>query len=110
MVGAIVDKFYDKVLFDDRLNHFFESTDMDRLGSHQKLFIMYIFGGSGSYIGKQPREAHKHLVKNMGLSDRHFDAMMENLKFSMNDLQIPVELVDEALDIVENLRFSVLNK
>ena len=27
-IGAVVDEFYDRVLSDDRINHFFEETDV----------------------------------------------------------------------------------
>ena len=110
MVEAIVDKFYDKVLADDRLMHFFENTEMTNLRAHQKLFIMYIFGGSGSYIGKSTRDAHKNLVDNIGLSDEHFDAMIQNLETTLTELDIPGDLITEAVEITQSLRVNVLNR
>lgn len=110
IVEAIVDEFYDKVLSDDRLSHFFENTNMDHLRSHQKLFIMYIFGGADSYIGKNLHEAHKHLVDNMGLSDDHFDVMLENLRSTLAEFKIDDNLIEEALEITKSLRTSVLNR
>lgn len=110
MVEAIVDKFYDKVLEDDRLRYFFKHTDMNNLRAHQKLFIMYIFGAAVSYVGKNMQDAHKHLVENSGLSDEHFDAMIENLEISLTELDVPDDLIAEAIEITESLRKSVLNR
>ncbi len=110
MVAAIVDKFYDKVVADDRLKHFFEDTDLTNLRSHQKLFIMYIFGGAGSYAGKSVQNAHKNLVDNMGLSDEHFDAMIQNLEATLTELDVPGDLITEAIEITQSLRVNILNR
>ena len=110
MVEAIVDKFYAKVLADNKLKHFFKNTDMEILRAHQKLFIMYIFGGFVAYIGKSTRDAHKSLVDNMGLSDKHFDAMIQDLEITLTELNVPGDLIAEAIEITESLRDSVLNR
>lgn len=110
MVAAIVDKFYDKVVADDRLKHFFEDTDLTNLRSHQKLFIMYIFGGADSYAGKSVRNAHKNLVDNMRLSNEHFDAMIQNLEATLTELDVPGDLITEAIEITQSLRVNILNR
>jgi len=43
-VDAAVDKFYEKVLIDDRIKHFFEYTDMAKQARHQKRFFAYALG------------------------------------------------------------------
>ena len=110
MVEAIVDKFYDKVLIDDRLKYFFKDTDMEKLSSHQKLFIIYIFGGASSYVGKNTRDAHKNLVDNMGLSDEHFDAMIQDLETTLTELNVPGDLIAEATEKVQSVKADVLNR
>ena len=79
-VDTAVDKFYKKVLSDDRIKHFFEGVDMKKQSDHQKRFLTYAFGGTPNYSGKSMRAAHKHLVEDMGLNDEHFDAVIENLE------------------------------
>lgn len=37
-VDLAVDKFYERVLQDERINHFFANTDMVRQRAHQKPF------------------------------------------------------------------------
>ena len=109
-VDAAVDKFYDKVLADDRIKHFFEGVDMVRQRAHQKLFLTYAFGGAPSYPGRAMREAHQRLVTDMGLSDEHFDAVLENLATTLKELGVPDELVTEAANIAESTRDDVLNR
>ena len=110
VVEAAVDNFYDKVLADDRIKHFFENTDMKYLRAHQKLFLIYIFGGAASYIGKSIRDTHKNLVDNMGLSDKHFDAVVQNLEAALTELDVPSDLITEATEIVQSVKADVLNR
>lgn len=108
-VDAAVDIFYRKVLADDRINSFFEGVDMERQAAKQKAFLTMAFGGPHNYTGKDMRDAHAHLVKN-GLNDSHFDAVMENLGATLQELNVPDELISEAAAIAESTRNDVLGK
>lgn len=108
-VNAAVDVFYRKVLADDRINQFFEGVDMDRQASKQKAFLTMAFGGPHNYSGKDMRDGHAHLVKN-GLNDSHFDAVMENLGATLQELNVPAELIAEAAAIAESTRNDVLGR
>lgn len=109
-VNLAVDKFYDKVLADDRIKHFFVNTNMDRMRDHQKKFLTYAFGGVAGYDGQGMREAHAGLVKNMGLNDTHFDAVVENLGSVLADLGVKPELIGEVAAIAESVRNDVLGR
>jgi hemoglobin len=65
-VDVAVDRFYERVLQDDRIKHFFEYTDMQKQRTHQKAFLTYAFGGTDKYDGRYMREAHKDLVEKQG--------------------------------------------
>ncbi len=41
-----VDRFYERVLNDKRIKHFFEHIDMNKQRGHQKAFLTYAFGGA----------------------------------------------------------------
>ena len=56
-IQAATERFYEKVLEDDSLRHFFTSTDMAHLRSRQVMFISMLLGG-GVYTGKDVHEAH----------------------------------------------------
>ena len=109
-IDAAVDLFYSKVLADDRIKHFFEGVDMARQASHQKLFLTYAFGGIPNYPGQAMRQAHKRLVEEMGLSDEHFDAVLEDLGSALQELGVSEDLISEAAEIAESTRSDVLNR
>ena len=109
-VDAAVDLFYTKVLADDRIKHFLANTDMVKQARHQKLFLTYAFGGLPNYSGRSMREAHKDLVDNMGLNDTHFDAVIELLGATLQELGVADELIQEVAAIGESTRNDVLNR
>ncbi|MCK9619521.1 MAG: group 1 truncated hemoglobin [Methylobacter sp.] len=108
-VNAAVDIFYRKVLADYRINRFFDNTDMDQQIAKQKAFFTMAFGGPNNYSGQDMRNAHARLVK-MGLNASHFDAVMEHLGATLNELNVPQELIAEAAAIAESTRNDVLGK
>lgn len=98
-VELAVDKFYERVLNDSRVKHFFENVDMKKQRGHQKAFLMYAFGGTSQYDGKTMREAHKHLVEGMGLRGEHFDAIAEDLVATLKEMGVSDELIAEVTAI-----------
>ena len=107
-VNLAVEKFYDRVLVDERLKHFFVNTDMAKQREHQKKFLTYAFGGSGTYDGRGMREAHRPLVERLGLGDEHFDAVVENLALTLTELGVPDDLIGEVAKVAETIRDDVL--
>ncbi|HEY9877148.1 MAG TPA: group 1 truncated hemoglobin [Leptolyngbyaceae cyanobacterium] len=110
-VELAVDKFYERVLNDSRIKHFFENVDMNKQRAHQKAFLTYAFGGTSRYDGKMMREAHKHLVENMGLRGEHFDAVAEDLVETLKEMGVSDELIGEvaAVAAAPAHRADVLN-
>ena len=106
-VNAAVELFYRKVLEDHRINRFFDATDMEAQQAKQKAFFTFAFGGPNNYTGKDMRSAHERLVK-MGLKAEHFDAVMEHLGATMQELGVPDDLIAEAAAIAESTRADVL--
>ena len=109
-INAAVDIFYDKVLADDRIKHFFNGVDMKTQRGKQRIFLAYAFGGPVNYDGKDMRDAHKHLVEDKGLDDEHFDAVCENLVATLEQLNVPQELIDQVATIAGSVRDDVLNR
>jgi len=107
-IDAAVDRFYQKVLADDRIKHFFEGVDMKRQANHQKRFLTYAFGGAPGYPRKTIPVAHKRLVEEKGLNDEHFDAVLDNLGATLKELDVPGNLIAEAAAIAETTRNDVL--
>ncbi|VAW61575.1 hypothetical protein MNBD_GAMMA11-731 [hydrothermal vent metagenome] len=107
-VDAAVERFYEYMLADDRVNEFFTNVNMEKQQQHQKDFIAYALGAEVGYEGKDMRSAHQHLVDHKGLSDLHFDATVENLVKALQDLHVPEDVIKEAGAIVESTRNDVL--
>lgn len=108
-VNAAVDIFYRKVLSDHRINRFFDNVDMEKQAAKQKAFLTMAFGGPHSYTGEDMRKGHAHLLK-MGLDDSHFDAVVENLGATLQELSVPQELIAEVVAICETTRNDVLGR
>ncbi|OIQ18870.1 MAG: group 1 truncated hemoglobin [Bacteriovorax sp. MedPE-SWde] len=108
-VNAAVDIFYNKVLADDRIKHFFEGIEMKNQRRKQILFLTMAFGGPNNYDGVDMRKGHAHLVEK-GLNDSHFDAVVENLGATLTELGVPAELIGQVAAIAETTRNDVLGK
>jgi len=108
-VNAAVDIFYRKVLSDYRINRYFDNTDMEQQAAKQKAFLTMAFGGPNNYTGTDMRTAHARLVK-LGLDNSHFDAVMEHLRATLEELKAPEELILQVEAIAESTRQDVLGK
>lgn len=108
-VNAAVDIFYRKVLADHRINRFFDKSDMEKQAAKQKAFLIMAFGGPNNYSGADMRQAHARLVK-MGLDDSHFDAVMQHLGATLQELNVPSALISQAAAIAESTRSDVLGR
>jgi len=108
-VDAAVDRFYRKVLADDRIATFFDGVDMDRQASKQKAFLTMAFGGPNSYTGLDMRRAHAPLVAR-GLNDMHFDAVIENLGSTLRDMGVADDLISQVAAIANTTRNDVLGR
>ena len=107
-INAAVEIFYDKLLNDDRVKDLFEGVFVSILREHQKRFLKYAFGGTENYTGKSLRKAHAHLVEEKGLNEGHFIAVAENLQSTLNELNVPEELINEIMTLVGSTKDDVL--
>lgn len=108
-VEAAVDLFYEKIMADDRIKHFFKNTDMKRQRAKQKVFLTYAFGGAPNYSGASMRKAHERLVKEEGLNTNHFTAVAENLQATLEELGLPADIIGEVMTIAASTHDDVLN-
>jgi hemoglobin len=108
-VNAAVDIFYNKVLNDPRISKFFDGVEMEHQIQKQKIFLTYAFGGAPNYSGLSMKEAHKHLVAR-GLNDSHVDAVIENLGKTLEELNVPNELILEVAAVANSVRNQVLSR
>ncbi|MDR3689957.1 MAG: group 1 truncated hemoglobin [Fimbriimonas sp.] len=108
-VDAAVDKFYRRVLADERIAHFFDSVDMEKQAAKQKAFLTMAFGGPNNYSDLDMKTGHAHLVAR-GLNDSHFDAVVEDLGLTLHTMGVPDELIEEVAAVAETTREAVLGR
>lgn len=109
-LSAVVDAFYVKVLADDRVNGFFEKTNMKVQAKQQKDFLTMAFGGPNNYTGRDMKSAHAKLVAEKGLNDTHFDVIVELLAATLQEFKVPDEKIGEVAEIAESVRDSILGR
>ena len=108
-VNAAVDKFYPKVLADERVKDFFEGTDMVKQAGKQKAFLTFAFGGPNNYSGKNMRDGHAHLLEK-GLNDSHVDAIIELLAGTLREMGVAEDLIAEVGATAESVRDDILSR
>ncbi|MGH1375507.1 MAG: group I truncated hemoglobin [Alphaproteobacteria bacterium] len=108
-VDAAVDIFYRKMLTDERVSGFFDSTDMDGQIAKQKSFLTMVTGGPNNYTGKDMREGHKPLV-DKGLNDTHVDVVIEHLGATLQELGAAEADIAEVAALANSVRDDVLNR
>lgn len=108
-VKAAVGIFYDKVLADPRIAHFFEGVDMQRQIGKQRAFLVMAFGGPNTYTGDDMRRGHAHLVA-QGLNDSHFNAVVENLALTLSELGVGSAEIAAVAAVAESVRDDVLGR
>lgn len=108
-INQAVDIFYKKMLADDRVNYFFDTTDMKKQANKQKAFLTMVCGGPNSYTGKDMREGHAHLLER-GLNDTHVDIVIKHLGDTLAELGVAPELIAQVAAAAESMRNDVLGR
>ncbi|MBO8172114.1 MAG: group 1 truncated hemoglobin [Bacillaceae bacterium] len=105
-IAKVVDYFYDRILADDQVNHYFKNTDMNKQRRHQALFITYATGGPNQYPGLDMKKAHE----GMGISDKDFDAIVNHLAAALKHFDVDDETIQEVAASLEPLRKDIVEK
>ena len=104
-VSAAVDRFYERVLADPALSHFFNGVSMSRLKAHQFAFLTQALGGPKQYTGASMRDAHSKLA----IEQRHFDSVAVHLVETLRELGVPEEIVGQIAAAVTPLSGQIVN-
>jgi hemoglobin len=107
-IDALVDNFFVRILGDERIDSFLVGVDIKKQALQLKMFLTYEFGGLVSRSGKSMRAAHQGLVDDLGLSDDHFDAVVENLVVTLSEMDVADDLIAEVAALIEDMRDDVL--
>jgi hemoglobin len=105
-IAKVVDTFYELVLADDTVNHFFKETDMEKQLKHQTKFISFALGGPNQYSGKSMAKAHQ----GMNIQPEQFQAIAGHLKEALLHFGVAESDVNMVLASVSELKDDVLYK
>jgi hemoglobin len=105
-IKAATERFYERVLEDDNLRHFFKRTDIAHLRSRQVMFVSMLLGGR-VYTGKDIHCAHA-LAREQGLKDTHFDLFLEHFRAALEEVGVKPENAREIMKCLESKRRAVV--
>ncbi len=88
-IRTVVDRFYELVLGDTRLAHYFTDTDLSRLKRHQVLLISQVLGGPAEYDGRELRTAHSGL----DIGRHEFQLVVVHLVQALTEAGVDEEII-----------------
>jgi hemoglobin len=107
VVNAATERFYKRVLGDERLRHFFEGVEIEHLRARQVMFISMLLGGR-VYTGKDLHQAHAR-SRERGLNDLHFSLFLEHFRAALQEAGVKPENAEKVMNRVEQKRDIILN-
>lgn len=103
-IQAVVDNFIGNVAADARINGFFAQTDVPRLNRLLVEQICAATGGPCQYTGRDMRSAHAA----MGITEAHFNALVEDLVASLDKFNVPQREKSELLSTLAAMKSDIV--
>jgi hemoglobin len=88
-ITAVVNRFYELVVGDDRLAGYFEGVEMARLKRHQVALVSQVMGGPVEYSGRDLRAAHQ----GMGISTGDFAVVVDHLVTALTEAGVDSAII-----------------
>jgi hemoglobin len=104
-INAAVDHFYERILADISLSHFFDGISMGRLKAHQFAFLSQALSGPKRYDGASMSDAHAKLA----IEQTHFDSVALHLVETLRELGVAEEIIQEISGAVTPLASRIVN-
>ena len=103
-IALAVDSFYDRMMADASLSHYFEGMDLEALRAHQRAFLAVALGGPEEYDGRSMRNAHSGLA----ITDDEFTSTVGHLGDALLELGVTPELVAQIARRIELMRAAIV--
>lgn len=107
MVASLVRYFYAKALRDKRIRGFFDYHDVKDMEKRIQGQISFLRAALGGHKNSEVNSGVAHMAA-LGLSDTHFDAVIENLVVTLREQNVPHPLIDEMVAFCDSMRKEVL--
>src|SRR5262245_9983690 len=105
-ITAVVDDFVGNVARDRRINRFFANANVPRLKFLLVQQICQASGGPCFYTGRDMRSVHR----GMGISGRHFNALVQDLGRSLDRFRVPAREQRELVGALASLRKDIVER
>lgn len=89
VIRAVIDRFYELVLGDDRLSGYFEGADARALKRHQMQLVAQVMGGPVRYDGRALQLAHAGL----NITSDHFGVAVTYLAAALQWAGVPSDII-----------------
>jgi truncated hemoglobin YjbI len=107
-INAAIESFYRRVLEDETLRPFFDSTDMAHLRAGQSMFVSMLLGGRLVYTGKEISAAHA-AARAKGLTVEHFNTFLKHFREALDEVGVKPDKAEKVMKLLEAKRDAVLN-
>jgi hemoglobin len=105
-ITAVVNEFVANVAADKRINKFFAKTNIPRLKKNLVDQICQGTGGPCKYTGRSMKAAHK----GMNITEKDWNALVEDLVKALNKFKVPKGDQDELLGILGPMKPDIVGQ
>jgi hemoglobin len=104
-VDTVVDLFYERLVADPSVSHYFAGKDMAKLKAHQRALVTVALGGTSErYTGRLMGPAHAGLH----ITDDAFDRILMHLEAVLIDEGVARTTIGKIMAILDPLRPDVV--
>lgn len=105
-ISRVVDDMVDRNLADPRIKDIFAASDLVRLRRTLKEQFCFILNGPCDYTGMDMASSHK----DHGITNREFNALVENLQLAMNTEGVPFRAQNKLLAKLAPMQRDVVTR
>jgi len=105
-ISAVVDDFVANVAADKRINKFFANANIPRLKARLVEQLCQASGGPCYYTGADMKTAHA----GMGVRNRDFNALVQDLGKSLNKFKVPKAEQKEIASVLLPMRKDIVTR
>lgn len=105
-IARIVDGMVDRAYADPRIQMKFDGVNPKALKESLRNQFCVLSGGSCKYEGETMKNSHAHLA----LTKADFNALVEDLQFSMDDQKVPFAVQNRLLALLAPMHRDIITR
>lgn len=103
-IAATIDAFYERVLADPRVSHYFDGVDLNRLKRQQQRFFEFGTGGLATYDVSRIEVVHEPL----DIGQAAYDVFVGHFEDTLLAFELPEQEREELMDAVHGFHDAVV--